>query len=252
MNPSEEFEQFGRVRRRSAWYGPVALVLIFIVVIMVMSLFFRVRTIEVINASEYTDEEIIAASGLERGDNLFFVDRFSAASLVFSDLPYMDAISIQRQLPNKIIIQAEGSAPAAYMQQEGEYWLIDRRGKMLGTVNLLEAESYPEVRNISALSVAPGEIMMTEGADTDRLSYMDALLSALQAEHMIGYVSWMDFKNVDNPSLRYDGRLTVYLGTQENVPYKAALLKDVLSKLSVDDTGALYYAGGSSWTFSPD
>ncbi len=43
----------------------------FFVVILVMSLAFRVSKIEVINASEYTDEEIIRASGVERGANLF-------------------------------------------------------------------------------------------------------------------------------------------------------------------------------------
>ena len=249
---SEGFEQTGKVKRRSAWYGPVALVLIFIVIIMVMSLFFRVRTIEVVNASEYSDEEIIRASGIERGANLFFVDRFSAASLVFSDLPYMDAISIQRELPSKIIIQAEGSAPVAYIAQEDEYWLLDRRGKVLGAVNLLEAEGYPEIRGISALSDAPGEVMMTEGTDSERLSYMASLLSALQAEDMLPAIAWMDFKNADDPSLRYEDRLTVYLGAAEDMSYKAALMKDVLSKLAPDDTGALYYAGGSSWTFSPD
>ena len=148
MASEMEFNQHNKVKRRSPWYGPMVLVLLFFVVILVMSLAFRVSKIEVINASEYTDEEIINASGVERGAHRFFVDRFKAARMIFSDLPYMDTVSITRRLPNKIIIQAEGSAPAAYMVIDEDCWLLDRRGKMLGTTDSLTAEKYPEIRSL--------------------------------------------------------------------------------------------------------
>ena len=121
MASETEFNQQTKVRHRSPWSGPMILILLFFVAVLVMSLAFRVSKIEVVNASEYTDAEIIAASGIERGANLFFVDRFQAASMIFSELQYMDTISITRQLPNKIIIQAEGSAPAAYMKIDDAY-----------------------------------------------------------------------------------------------------------------------------------
>lgn len=160
MASEMEFSQHNKVKRRSPWHGPMVLVLLFFVVILVMSLAFRVSKIEVINASEYTDEEIINASGVERGANLFFVDRFKAASMIFSDLPYMDTVSITRQLPNKIVIQAEGSAPAAYMVIDEEYWLLDRSGKMLGTTDSLTAGEYPEIRSLEPMTVLEGEICL--------------------------------------------------------------------------------------------
>ena len=156
MASEMEFSQHNKVKRRSPWHGPMVLVLLFFVVILVMSLAFRVSKIEVINASEYTDEEIISASGVERGANLFFVDRFKAASMIFSDLPYMDTVSITRRLPNKIVIQAEGSAPAAYMVIDEEYWLLDRSGKMLGTTDSLTAGEYPEIRSLEPMTVLEG------------------------------------------------------------------------------------------------
>ena len=162
MASEMEFSQHNKVKRRSPWHGPMVLVLLFFVVILVMSLAFRVSKIEVINASEYTDEEIIRASGVERGANLFFVDRFKAASMIFSDLPYMDTVSITRQLPNKIVIQAEGSAPAAYMVIDEEYWLLDRSGKMLGTTDSLTAGNYPEIRSLEPMTVIEGEDMLVE------------------------------------------------------------------------------------------
>ena len=157
------FNPQSKLKRTSPLYGPLALVMIFLVVILVMSLFFRVSEIEVVNASDYTDQEIIVASGIEKGVNLFFVDRFSAASMIFADLPYMDTISIRRQLPNKIVIQAEGSAPAAWLMLDDEYWFIDRNGRALGTTTALKAEAYPEIRSLETITVIPGEDMIVEG-----------------------------------------------------------------------------------------
>ena len=246
------FNPQSKLKRTSPLYGPLALVLIFLVVVLVMSLFFRVSEIEVVNASDYTDQEIIVASGIEKGVNLFFVDRFAAASMIFADLPYMDTVSIRREFPNRIVIQAEGSAPAAYMLLDDEYWLLDRNGRALGTTSALKAEAYPEIRSLNTITVLPGEEMIVEGEDTIRLSYIGELLNALAGEKLIDRVSWIDVKDPANPCVYYDGRLTVYFGELDNTLYKAALLSDVLTKLSPDDSGSLYYAGGSAWTFSPD
>ena len=246
------FNPQSKLKRTSPFYGPLALVLIFLVVVLAMSLFFRVSEIEVVNASDYTDSEIITASGIEKGVNLFFVDRFSAASMIFADLPYMDTVSIRRQLPNRIVIQAEGSAPSAYMVFEGEYWFLDRNGRALGVTTALKAETYPEVRSLEAITVIPGEEMVVEGENILRLKYLGELINALIGQGLIDKVSWIDLKDPSNPSVYFDGRLTVYFGEMENTLFKAALLEDVTSKLAPDDSGSLSYGGGSAWTFSPD
>lgn len=252
MASEMEFNRYNKVKRRSAWYGPMVLVLLFFVVLLIMSLAFRVSRIEVVNASEYTDEEIITASGVERGANLFFVDRFNAASMIFSDLPYMETVSITRQLPNRIIIQAEGSAPAAYIALNSDYWLMDRGGKLLGTTDSLTAEKYPEIRSLEPMTALAGEDMLVEGTNAERLAVLQTILSALKAEEAAGLVSWIDLKDPSNPSLRYDNRLTVYLGSEGDMLYRIALLKNVVSQLAAEDAGTLYYNTGSAWTFSPD
>lgn len=252
MAQKSEFSRFNKVKRRSPWYGPMALILLFFIVILFMSLAFRVSKIEVINASEYSDSEIITASGIERGANLFFVDRFKAASMIFSDLPYMDTISITRQLPNKIIIQAEGSAPAAYLKLDDAYWLLDQKGKMLGTTDSLTADQYPEIRSLTPMSAVEGEEMLVEGTDAERLSVMQEIIPALKAEDMEELIDWIDLKDPANPSVRYDSRLTAYLGSEGEMSYRVALLKNAISQLAEDDTGTLTYGGGNSWTYSPD
>jgi hypothetical protein len=230
----------------------MALVMMCLVAVLIMSLFLRVSEIEVVNASDYADREIVAASGIEKGVNLFFVDRFSAASMIFADLPYMDTVSIRRELPNKIVIQAEGSAPAVYLRLDDEYWLLDRKCKMLGITTAVKAEAYPEVRSLEPLTAMENMDMIVEGPNVERLAYAAELITALQGEGLLTKVSWIDVKDSSNPSVYYDGRVTAYFGALEDTPRTVALFRDALGKLAPDDSGTLRYNGGSDWIFSPD
>ncbi len=252
MEDESVFNPRSTVKRSGMVYGPLTLVLLFLVAMLVMSLFFRVDKIEVINASDYSDREIIDASGIETGVNLFFVDRFSAASMIFADLPYMDTVSITREMPDKIIIQAEGSAPAAWIRWDDEFWFIDRKGRMLGDTTELKTAGYPEIRNLEPITAMVGVEMVVEGINEGRLAYASELITALQGEKLIGKVSWIDVKDPENPAVYYDNRFTVYFGPNEDVAFKTALLRSAAEQMSSDDSGTLRYTGGSNWSFSPD
>ena len=144
------------------------------------------------------------------------------------------------------------TAPAAYMVIDEEYWLLDRSGKMLGTTDSLTAGEYPEIRSLEPMTVLEGEDMLVEGTNAERLAVLQTILPALRAEDVSSLVEWIDLRDPANPSLRYDGRLTVYLGAEGEMLYRIAMLKNVVSQLAAEDAGTLYYTNGSAWTFSPD
>ena len=80
---------------------PLIFLLICAALVLGMSVFFRVAKVEVVGNSIYTAEEVVEASGIGTGDNLFFINRFSAASRIFSKLPYVDKAKVTRALPNR-------------------------------------------------------------------------------------------------------------------------------------------------------
>lgn len=94
--------------------------------------FFRVSDIQVEGNTHYTDEEIIRAIDIEEGDNLFFFDRFAALSRVFAKLPYVEEVSVERKLPNKVTITVKESQALAYIVLGDEDWTIDHSCKVLG------------------------------------------------------------------------------------------------------------------------
>ena len=102
-----------RQRRSGALFKVLAVLITAIAILLAMSVFFKISRIDVAGAERYSPEEIIEASGIELGENLFFVDRFDAASRIFAELSYIDTVTVTRQLPNHILITVTESSAAA-------------------------------------------------------------------------------------------------------------------------------------------
>ena len=130
--PRQEEERFNLRELLSSLSGPIMFFLVIVAVIFVMSVFFRVSDIQVEGNVHYTDEEIIRAIDIEQGDNLFFFNRFAAFARVYSKLPYIENGSVERRLPNKVIITVEETTALAYLELGEEQWTLDRNCKVLG------------------------------------------------------------------------------------------------------------------------
>ena len=82
-------------------------------------------------------EEIIAASGIEIEDNLFLLNKYSAAQAIFEKLPYVEEATINRALPDTIVITVRECAAAAGVVTPEGYWLISENGKLLERADTL-------------------------------------------------------------------------------------------------------------------
>ena len=87
-----------RHRRSGAVFKVLAVLITAVSILLAMSVFFKISRIDVAGAESYSPEEIIEASGIEVGENLFFVDRFGAASHIFAELPYIDTVTVSRKV----------------------------------------------------------------------------------------------------------------------------------------------------------
>ena len=130
--PRENTARSAAIRRWAAISGPLMFVVVVVAVIFAMSVFFRISDIQVEGNVHYTDQEIIRAIDIEEGDNLFFFDRFAAIGRAFSKLPYIETVTVERSLPNKVIITVEESTALAYLELGDEKWTLDHSCKVLG------------------------------------------------------------------------------------------------------------------------
>lgn len=226
-------------KSRGALYAPIAFVVICAALIFGMSVFFRVSRIEVDGNAMYTDEEIMDAAGIEKGDNLFFINRFAAVSRIFSHLPYIEEASVTRALPNKVIITVSESSAIAYVTVDSQCWAIDRNCKLLKTVDTADAVGLIKVSGLTPINPEIGAVIAPGEADLPKVTYLAEILDQIQERGMTGDVTGVDVSAVSNPSFDYLGRFTVKLGPDENTEYKFGMLLSAVSQLKAGDRGTI-------------
>jgi cell division septal protein FtsQ len=247
----EEKSGYMRARRR-AFSGPLMFVVVVVAAIFVMSVFFRVENIQVVGNRHYTAEEIIRAVDIEEGDNLFFFDRFAAVGRAFSKLPYIEAVTVERSLPNKVVITVEETTALAYLELGEEQWTLDHNCKVLGKAAEGEAETLLPIVGIRPGTLMIGEIMQTEDEDPEVVEYLAAVLDQIEARGLTEQVTRIDFSDPKSPEFDYGGKYTVVLGRNENVEYKFGMFVNVLGKLKEGDVGIIDVSSGSKAHFSPN
>ena len=232
-------QQNKRRKKRSALFAPLSFLIICAALVFGMSVFFRVSGIEVEGNSLYTSEEIIEASGIEEGDNLFFINRFTAISRIFAKLPYVEKVVINRSLPNKLVIVVTESRAIACVAAEDGTWAIDRGCKLLSKVSGDDLRGLIRIEGLTPIAPDAGQIIAPGEAESPKVAYLAEILTQIDALNLRDRITYIDISGISNPSFDYIGRFTVKLGADENIDYKFQCLLSAVDALSEGDRGTL-------------
>lgn len=223
----------------SAWFGPISFVLICFSIVMAMSIFFRVTHIEVEGNQDYTDEQIVEATGIDVGDNLFFLNRIGAVSRMMARLPYLQEVTIARVLPNKIVITVKESNAIATVSSETGKWMIDRECKLMTAISESEALGLVNVTGITAVLPGVGNPIQVESGDEGKIEYLSEILYEIEVRGLQPMISELDMSDESCPKFVYDGRFDVKLGPQGDTIHKFGMLLSAVSQLAPGDMGTI-------------
>ena len=112
-------------------YKLLSVVVISGAIVAALTLFFKVETITVSGTTEYSSEEIITASGIQQGDNLFLLNKYEIYEFILEKLPYVSSVSISRKLPDTLLIEVTDSNQGGVIEDHGTYWVLSAEGKIL-------------------------------------------------------------------------------------------------------------------------
>jgi len=238
-----------RRRRSRGRAGPLfkllcVLALLFALTVGV-TVFFRVEVVEVTGNSRYTREEVVEASGIEMGDNLYGVNKNQMYRQILQALPYVEGVSMWRELPNAIVIRviecqaaaqvaAPSQLPAAQPGEEGdaaqempleaarEPWLISAAGKLLEPA---PADSTAMVvTGITPLVPRAGSAMQLPKEEDAKKAALLSLLSALEELELMDNVSSVELGDIQI-KLRYRDRFDVKLPLNGDFLYQLRVLE---------------------------
>lgn len=244
-------------RRNRGRFGPLFKLLCVLGVVVALTggatVFFRVETVEVTGNQRYTREEIVAASGIQTGDNLYALNKVSIDRKIRTQLPYVGELSINRSLPSTIRIDvteweavAQVAVPtpeqAAAAQEElagddksaepaalaQEPWLISVKGKLL--------EQAPEnstaivVTGLTAIAPQAGELLKVPEGETTRLDALTALLGAIENADLFHEVSQIQLE-ATRLTVRYADRFDVKMKLNADFGYNIRLMQAVREQM---------------------
>lgn len=228
----------------------------------------QVRTADgvVSEAGGYSSEQIVQALGVNLEENIFSFDPASKAAALEQVFPMLENIRVERDYPGTVVIQVTEAQPAYTMQTSGGWLTLSASLKILSSDGVQPA-GLPTLYGGEPVSQTPGTQLgfeqpapassaasdsaasdsasgTAEEAGDKRLDSLNTLLAALDALGMRGDVTRIEFADPEEMSFLYQDRISVLLGTLNELDYKLKLAQHVLlnadgSGCAATDTGTL-------------
>lgn len=223
----------------------------------------QVRTADgvVSEAGGYSSEQIVQALGVNLEENIFSFDPASKAAALEQVFPLLENIRVERDYPGTVVIQVTEAQPAYTMQTSGGWLTLSASLKILSS-DAVQPAGLPTLYGGEPVSQTPGTQLSfeqpapassaasdsasgtAEEAGDKRLDSLNTLLAALDALGMRGDVTRIEFADPEEMSFLYQDRISVLLGTLNELDYKLKLAQHVLlnadgSGCAATDTGTL-------------
>ena len=247
--------RYNHKRRRGSFsflYKLLAFVLICTAIALALTLFFRIRTIEVSGNDRYTREEIIAAAEVAEGDNLFLMNKYNAAERIRKALPYIETVQFRRMLPDGLSIVVTECADPAAVVQDGKAYLLCDTGNIVDEMAASAARGRMQVKGLTLTDPAVGaQAQAAEGQELT-LERLLELMKALDSRGMTGDVSQLDMSDASQLTLRYLDRFDVYFPWDADYGYKLDYLLAVVEKLEVNEKGIINMMQEGKARFIPE
>ena len=229
-------------RRRGAFsrlLRPLSLLLAAAAIVAALTLFFKVESIQVAGASRYQADEIIAASGVEPGDNLVLLDRYRVSQRIYTALPYITDVQPRPKFPSTLEIEVTETRAAAAIQGAGGWWLLSAGGKLLEAVDAAGAAEYPRIAGIQAENPAVSAALVLPEDSPITAQRLQELLDALAVHEALPLVDSINCASPQELVLHYDGRFQVEMFYDADFDFKITYLLSAVDQLEPNQKGIL-------------
>ena len=228
------------------------------------TMLFRIGTIEVQTADGtpvqqaggYTSSQILQSLGVQPEQNIFSFSPAEKAAELERQYPLLESIRVERDYPNTVVVKVTEAVPTYAMQTQSGWLTLSDKFKILGC----GADQPPELKTLyggEPVSAVPGEQLSfaaepdTSGSASaaqtqadDRLAALEQLKNKLEEYGMLQDVTRIEFADTDQMAFLYQDRISVLLGTLNDLDYKLERARYVLTNadgnsISATDTGGL-------------
>lgn len=215
-------------RRKVKLYFTLSLFCIVAFIVLSLTVFFNIRTFSVQGNNIYTEEQILSAAGLTKGDNMFRLNKFKLAEKLALQLPYIGSVEIYRKLPATLCIDVQETKARMVAYKGGEYILLDQSLKVLEK----RQEVPKDVAYLIGCNVKEAEIghKVVFEKETTKTA-VEKLTTALYEHFDPVLVSAIDVSELHALRVYYDNHhVKLILGNGEQLQDKLQMAKKAISQ----------------------
>ena len=243
-----------------------------------MTMLFRISSIQVqtpdgkqvTEIAGYSADSILQRMGVQLEENIFSFEPGEKAAVLEQNFPLLGSIKVIRDYPNTVVVQVTEAVPA-YAVQNGSKWLvISDKWKILS-----EESTQPEglctlyggklqdttpgqgfwfVEDTDAASASGSESAESESAvstETARMEALRTLVGKLEEYGLSQDVTRLEVADTEQLAFLYQDRISVLLGTLNDLDYKLDRARYVLTNADgkgcgPTDTGRLDFSHTSA------
>lgn len=223
-----------------------------IVVVLSLTVFFKIDTISINGCEKYTNEEILTAFTIDKGENLFLADTEKASEKLCESLPYVYSAEVHRKLPATITVKITQAVPAYTIKnKDKQYVVLDNRFKVLD-VQKNKPEDIVEIKKAEIKSAQPGQkISFTNDKISECLSELAKALGTYSLSEATAIYS----EGLNSNYIVYDNRIIFKLGSCDNMEkkiYQGLAACEELDESNPTVKGTLTLTGDKQYYFTEE
>lgn len=217
-------------------YCSILLIILAIGTALSLTVLFKSEYITVEGETRYATDDIVAASNLSIGENIFLADKKSSSQAIVNKFPYVEKADVGFKIPNVLNIKITEASPAYLIGLGKQYLVISAKGRILDTVSQ-RIKGVPVLVGPKLTSTQEGSYVKFQ-EETVFTILMD-IVNCLEDNKFKNLVS-IDISNTAQIKLNYDDRISIILGFPEEIDYKIRTAMTIINdKLDPNKTGTI-------------
>ena len=228
-----------RLRKYTIYYILLLLIVLTAMITLSMTVFFNIRAFDVQQTGEYTAEQLIASTGVQKGDNLLRLDTKKIRQELLKQYINLDDVEVKRKLPDTLQIICIPSEVKCSIQTDGGYLYISNGNRIL-EINQPEPKAGTVV--IKGCTVEQPEkgkyLSELHVSDIDRLRKLQEILGMIEFPD----ITSIDISNPLQTDITYQNRIVIQIQCSDDMEYLLQAAKKIIQEdIGVSETGRIFY-----------
>ncbi len=217
-------------RNRTIAIAVLSVVLAVLAAILINQVFFVVSEVRVEGLDapgiSYSADEIIAASGIDTGAQIYSFEAEACREGLLSRFPALHDVEIRRKLPSTVIIAVTVEPPAFYLDLYGEAFSLTDTLRVTGMLSEEETESICKLKLAGLSEALIGYTVSFH--DEAGAAFVSETVATVRASALAERITMLDLRNKYDVALVIDNRFRVAVGEAAGIDVKLRLVEKVL------------------------